>query len=464
MFYALSYKIGESASESYGTSFNDLDTLIKDGYMWGRSLIDEAIRQALDVLTENRIYDVDHDFFCKTYFNNYNHWDESFSKIEEKYLELISEKADIEQYHSYRKASRDKYYGYNTDTKIDAFAKNMATGIAHSIWNLAADGVASMALASKKKNIFENPQTKKTIILGIENAVFKTHYALINALNDKLNANILSNIPLENREKAKRLLNTLNTGRVKKEDVDKVALELIVTDPYNPDVYKYFLDNFPNESKSIAAIADCFGVDVLGEKKEMVEAFYKQLDFSDESRCIESKEKLLRYLSSLDFEDTGGYIKRIDDKITQKRTYNGTVYGTAEEANNARELDLIHQRELESRAFAGKTYNTVEEAEEAKKIALEIQDRTCNGVLYGTAEEALKAKEDAAKSEEEAIKKKQGTPMHKFLVYFLILFPYGFVFGLILMMSGKPVVKAQAKSIVIYNLLIYIALLIVANL
>lgn len=101
-FLDVAYKYTNEFIELYKTNKN-LDDVHNNAFDQGNRVISKAItNEAIPLLIDKKIYNVNAEKFVDAYADLYI-WEDQFRKIDDKYLELVLEKEQMEEYRKKQK-------------------------------------------------------------------------------------------------------------------------------------------------------------------------------------------------------------------------------------------------------------------------------------------------------------------------------------------------------------------------
>lgn len=355
-----------------------------------------AIELAIESLISLKVHDVDADYFINEYLEPIYSWNHYFHLVDDKYNEIVLTSEALDEYRTARREGRGKWigggFGFNGAIKgaTQAAALNLATGVAHGIWNVGAKTISSIGDGIKKDSLYKDPETKETLAKGVSACIYDTFNALIDIINDKSPNSIPATV-IDNASKASRILKNIN--KIPENDLKKTLTDVVQLNPYAVDAYTALINKFGDTDHRIEETALLFGIvdAIKNEKKKLfMDKFrsYENLDFHKFER---SKQDLEKYAALLGFDEGKQLIEEksiaVYNEDIKIRTVNEKLYDTEKEAQEVR-------TELNKRTFNHVVYDTEQQAIEAKnKYNNEINEqkaRTVNGVIYKNKEEADK--------------------------------------------------------------------------
>ena len=319
--------------------YKNIDDLIENGTNDVIRVISPFLDEAITNFVENDIYDLDLNLFLNNHYKVYfeTHWLDEFSRIENQYSQIVLSKEQQDQYRSMRKANRGRIIGggFGVEGAVKgiatAGAANMLTGLGHSIFNSFGAAAESNKFEAKKRELFNNRETKKILVNAVANVVFCIHFAVVDVLvkNGKQIGNE------SNPDKAKVLFSNLQRvdDESKKTDIFIKALE---ASPYYEELYYYAIERYGDANGFIQKMADVFDVNVDEFKKFILEDYAGGLPTETEEQTLSSIEKLKKRAVDLTAKEQPDILLPFKEKLKdfdlKARTVQGKVFKTRDEA------------------------------------------------------------------------------------------------------------------------------------
>ena len=297
------YKREDIRKDGYWEDLNrKVITLIKVIY-------DSMVSTLRDIgITEKEISAID-------YKELFVYWIPIFEKIDDKYNEICFGTEAAEFYRKLRKESRGRFVGGGFGIEgalkgmVTAQALNLASGAAHSAFNLMGDVKDNWRLLQQKKELFGNP-LKETIVKVFRDTIQLAYDRHIEILEESYEKRI------------KRYQLFYASGQMKGEAFHVAELE---QDPFNENVYEKTLRIMGDEKKELERIADFTDINVLELKEKYLNESCKaiRIDKVDPSILrsrIQSMKKRQGYTKTLAIETN------IEKKIKEIEKAKRTVY------------------------------------------------------------------------------------------------------------------------------------------
>jgi len=375
----------EKFSIEYDKNFKSIDDVHEQCTNVVMALLLPAMDEAIRDLVAYEIYDVNVSEF-ESYFSPFFSWDDDFSIIDDKYLEIVLQTAELDAYRAARRESRGKWvgggFGMGGAIKgaMQAGALNMAAGAAHGLFNMAAKGFSAIENKLKKSDLFNDPRTKAHLVDAVYRVVFNTHFALIHALNDKNPDCVAGIVSDADSAKATRLYENVAAGRVPSGTTTKVILEAFRLNPYDESFYRYWFKTHGDNAGELESLENYFGVHVSKKiKQDLITARKATLDITTPEACEQSIANLEEYARSIGYKEITRDIEVIQLRAKNldetRRTVNGITYPTVQDALAAKEE--IARAAKEEIARAAKDAVVVKKVEiEQKQITHKDSSRT----------------------------------------------------------------------------------------
>ena len=217
-------------------------------------------------------------------------------------------------------------------------------------------------------------------------------------------------VSIEDFRRVKAVLKNIVENKIPESRVDGAALEIFEKYPYNAELIEWALGRYGDEAGEFQKIADAFRIDLSEKKNELIQKYFKAIDFSTEESTLKGAEKYYAGEKALSWknEENKAFIeKKLKEFDVKARTFDGVEYETRELAAKAAELSAFYSKldfSTEENMLKSQKLLAEKEAEIGftnKKLEQNIIDmlnsfdmnaRTCNGVEYATREEAENAR------------------------------------------------------------------------
>jgi len=306
-------KIAEDISDEFSNKFyelfNDMDALhtlcpqIASKYL--ESVTDEAIRD----LIFRGITDINDEEFLNSYYSKISTWDNDFSEIDERYMEIILSSEQLDEYRTARRENRGKWVGggFGLGGAIQgaagAAAANLAIGAVHGVFNLVGKGITAIGNSMRKSSLYKDPETKEHLVNAVYKMVFDVHMAFVNTVNELSENKISGYITNNDENRAERLVENIKKGRINGVDARKVLLEAISMNPYSENNYALWLNLFGDSDGLLESTAQYYGIHLIKREKERLYLSKKDgLQFDTLDSCKNSLSILEDYVKEIGYQ------------------------------------------------------------------------------------------------------------------------------------------------------------------
>ena len=352
-FFELGHKLSNEFVEEYHSKYTSIDEVSEKGLELGNSYLMKCVDKALEILVSSYdLISIDREFFIKNYYKKYITWENDFNKVNEKYLSIILEQEQLDEYRTNRRENRTKWYasGYDiqsaVENKIKAEALNMATNAIHGAVNIAGKYISTMEADEQKKKIFEDPENLNILATSINYNCFVMHKAVIDALYDNKIKSVEKYSSKEDIEKSKALFNNYKNGLINDNKKDEILKQIIILNPYNKEIYMQIIDEQGDQSGEIESIATYLDIDINEYKFKLLNEYFESLSVDTEEQTLDSKKKFNDYSTFIGVYNIDEYMNKFDEILVihdkNIRTVDGIEFETREEASIAKEeLNII---------------------------------------------------------------------------------------------------------------------------
>lgn len=352
-FLELGHKLSNEFVDEYNSKYTSIDEVSEKGLELGNSYLMKCVDKALEILVSSYdLISIDREFFIKNYYKKYITWENDFNKVNEKYLSIILEQEQLDEYRTNRRENRTKWYasGYDIQSAVEntikAEALNMATNAIHGAVNMAGKYISTMEADEQKEKIFEDPENLKILATSINYNCFVMHKAVIDALYDNKIKSVEKYSSKEDIEKSKALFNNYKNGLINDNKKDEILKQIIILNPYNKEIYMHIIDEQGDQSGEIESIATYLDIDINEYKFKLLNEYFESLSVDTEEQTLDSKKKFNDYSTFIGVYNIDEYMNKFDEILVihdkNIRTVDGIEFETREEASIAKEeLNII---------------------------------------------------------------------------------------------------------------------------
>lgn len=365
--------------------YKNMDTLVQNLEKDMGLLLMDAIQVYVQDWIDQGFYDMNTETFIQDYYmpecRHSLKIESAYEKVMDDYNEIVLSKEQKEEYRRLRMASRGRWVGggFGVGGAIKgaatAGAFNVASGIGHGAVNLIGNLGTSIAVAGKKRRLYENPETERALEQALGLDVFHIVFAQTKLSTEHFSLKYKYRTTTDS-EKARTILSNIRDRKLKKDEFSRLAHQLFELDPYNVELYEWLLMTCGDEKKELDAIADYFlcGDQFGSIKNDLLEEIVDEAPkegLEDYKNLLgELEETALHYGISDDNQTLSQVRDKYQELDLAARTYEEVVYDSVEAAEKAKE----EKAELDA-LFAG-IDKTKEEALLAGKEKLEAYQPT----------------------------------------------------------------------------------------
>ena len=348
-FVELSNQAELAFREMYIESNTSLEDVSKKAFKQGDGCIQDVINKTVTMLLEKGILDISVDLLYKQYKDTeyYSFWVEAFEEINSKYMEIVCDQQQLDQYRTQRRMNRARMVGggFGVEGAVKGMATagsiNLAGGAVHGAFNLIGKGISSSIAAADKRAIFKDKNTLDTLANGVYNACYFIHYIYINTLEKRVADTKYRTVKQVEADKAENIFKNLQNPAFPEDKIVSTLIEILSLNPYESSYYGYIFKKYGDEKRELQEIADYFGANLNVHKVDELIGYYNGLDVGNEEEAHKVKEQVLAYCDGINLTYNNVVVEHIDSEIVNYdrlfRTVNGIELATREEAVLAKE-------------------------------------------------------------------------------------------------------------------------------
>lgn len=236
---------------------------------------------------------------------------------------------------------------------------------------------------------FKNPTYRQKLIDGVSTSVHNLGDLIIDCIDTELKLGLKDEISANEKAKAKAIFNNINSSKIPEDMINKLSVNILEIDPYEPEYYTYFITKNLKNSKEIIAIANHLGVDITESLKKIVKKVAIAnigSTFDDFKSC---KKLVNDVVSELGFPEES---KRSAEQVIQERCVallkNHIDQNISKSENEARNCKkYVDERVKEFSIFSYNSaplYKLIDE----KLNKYDLEYRTIMGVVFRSREYA----------------------------------------------------------------------------
>lgn len=324
--------------ETYEENNKNIEDVVKNVFGQGNEIIERIVSRSEEI----NFNKISINNFIETYYLKYLlDWQESCNEIYDKYMDIVLTEEEKDAYRKYRKDARGRWQGGGFGIKgaisgsVQAGALNMASGIAHSAFNMAGKAISTIKANSKKSKLYRDKRTLDNLSKELNYAIFSLHLAIKDYLHDNTNV-IIKGVYEEDILIAESKLKRIVDKDIENSKKIDELIEIVNIYPYSESAYQYMVQEFGDNKKEIEKIAHYFGCNLSDYKENLLNEKFKTLNLESEEATIRTKEIIIDEINRLGLNENQECIIKINQKLKEydkiARSVNGVLFNTREEA------------------------------------------------------------------------------------------------------------------------------------
>ncbi|MGN1182804.1 MAG: zinc ribbon domain-containing protein [Faecalibacillus sp.] len=351
IFQEFSNKFEKNIEETYYSLGNMIDVSTQLPSI-GLAMLEESITKCVEILIDNKIYNIDNEIFKKNYYDIDTLWNERCQHALSDYIKIMIDYQTKIDNHNEWSSSQGNWIGggFGLEGAIKGFATsialNVATDLIADVIGSTANNLSKYKTMQKLEEVYNEPKTIDKFKIGIHKVTLGICSTLINILIE----NGLSNYYSVDREDESTAIVLNNMYMI--EDKERVLLDLLNEYPFSSKIINYAYENDIGNKQDLKSYADFFNMDIVPIKiLTHIEKSILEIDYNDITMINNTKRKVIDICSKYDI-DKKSYISWFDN--------------------------IIEKIKSEPLEFDGMSYDNIEEVLEAKRILSNIIKITSN--------------------------------------------------------------------------------------
>lgn len=375
--YAMVHKLFAGLAVEGSTKFRkdlkelkDVNEMVKRIGDFAADAITIGLTAGMQQLLSNGVYTVGVDAYAELFVPHcMPFWLEAYEEFVEEYSNIVCTQQEMEEYRRLRRESRTKFVGGGFGVKnavsgaIKADILNGMTGAAHSFVNSIGNARTSAQTEKAKRELLNDVEMQELLVEGVYKTIYMLMFVNMKLLNDETGMDFI--MPSEkDQDKVHAIIQNLNGNLIPEAQINGILSKAVELDPSNENTY--FLALYRNGDKNceIEKLGEYMGVYVNGKsihevKERLVfeqvkdKIYFMNANKDNEAAVIAVKKEIdevFEYYGLDNSETLMKYIQAPLDYIDQKnRTVDGVLYETKEEASAARDDKEIIKQILDSK-------------------------------------------------------------------------------------------------------------------
>ena len=326
-------------SQEYPKAIKNLDNAIQKTYDLGLEIIQVQIEIICEQLISMGAYALNRERFIKKYIARKNlfEWGQLLEQISNRFDQFDIQAETQKAKRDIRKQSRGRLvgggFGISGAAKGIAIAGagNLATGLAHSMFNGVGNMRTDAKTREKKAKIFQSEDRKYEFSMEIWQSINNLKWPFIWVMQSELEQKIEDiTSSSEEYERAKAILENIKAGNLPTDNLNQALNEVFRVMPNNLDFYQYLVRTFGDCNNEIERVALCFDCDdIIDYKAKLSFTKVNSLNIDSQlsdSAIVNQAWSILDYYGYSKSEDFSHTLiaqligKLIDKKIAVKPT------------------------------------------------------------------------------------------------------------------------------------------------
>lgn len=354
LFSDLENQVASEFDALYTKQNHRLEDIIQNGSNQYAQCMYPVIQTALKCLAEKDILSYDAAAFWSEYGKYFDHWSEAYDRLEEQYAAIVLDEKSMDEYRTLRRKTRGRVVGGGFGVggalkgMAAAGAMNAAAGAAHMMVNGIGKIGSSFRSNSKLSAIFNDPDTKKSLVDAVRMSVFSCHNAVIICILNHIPSFPCTIVTPEDSKQSYIQIDNLRHLADNPERVLHSLPHIWKLNPYNPFCYRILLKILGDADGELSRFAAYFDCDILPDKLKLMEERRKELSISTEVLAQHAHDQLCKAADRLGLSHNCDIILEVDKTLHEfdrkARTVDGIELKTREEAAAAnKELQEIRK-------------------------------------------------------------------------------------------------------------------------
>lgn len=354
LFSGLADQVASEFDALYTKQNHRLEDIIQNGSNQYAQCMYPVIQTALKCLAEKGILSYDAAGFWSKYGKYFDYWSEAYDHLEEQYAAIVLDEKSMDEYRTLRRKTRGRVVGGGFGVggalkgMAAAGAMNAAAGAAHMMINGIGKIGSSFRSSSKLSAIFNNPDTKKSLVDAVRMSVFSCHNAVIMCIFNHIPSFPCTIVTPEDSKQSYIQIDNLRHIADNPERVLHSLPHIWKLNPYNLLCYRVLLKILGDADGELSRLAGYFDCDILPDKLKLMEERRKELSISTEVLAQHAHDQLCKAADRLGLSHDCDIILEVDKVLHEfdrkARTVDGIELKTREEAAVAsKELQEIRK-------------------------------------------------------------------------------------------------------------------------
>lgn len=336
----------------------------------------------------------------KNYFSSFEEMVELYEKQDEQIISALSNAATYRAHrkNSRSRWSTITYGGSMLDAwsnQMKANTMNAIEGLGHSVINAIGNSLDESEANEKRRSLFRDEYYRKKLINSVWTGARNLRLFVTNIVSQEAGLSLGGWVTSQDQKEAEAIFNNLTKFDMPEDKKKELMLKIFDLNPYSQDYYEYCLKTYFENVNEILNLASFFNMDeVKNQVVNIVTENIKSKSLNTPEEYISFRKELLDQISKtgIEGEDEINIISVLESQGKEiLRIYVAENIGESEEEALICK-DKINQ--LKNDMGINTDISDVVKIINDKLTEIDIKLRTVSGVVFGTREEAANAKSE----------------------------------------------------------------------
>ena len=318
----------------------------------GLSMLENYINKCIEILIQNKIYNIDSEVFKEKYYNIATIWNKECQNALSDFIDIMMEFQQKKDSHDEWASSQGNWVGggFGLEGAIKGAAQSMALNIATDLVagaiGAGANAISKNQAMKKLDEAYNEYRTVEKFKKAIHKSVFDMNIALIQSMIE--NGSTDYYVIGDEQENAKRILNNIRVIQ----DKEETLLKLLNSFPFSTDAINFAFENDIGNKDEIIAYANYLELDIIPIMRiTQVEKMIIETDYNDLKTMETTKSEVAQLCLKYQIDDKK-YLEFLN-----------------------KEIEIITKKLL---VFDNVEYSTVDESLRAQKTLFDVIDNVSN--------------------------------------------------------------------------------------
>ena len=242
-------------------------------------ILENEIKELAEIVASAGKYEIDENIIDRDFHQDiYDYWEQALNAVWQQACTIESQKQYEVDYREAQKNNRSQVVGGGFGVSgmlqgmMVAGAVNAATGIAQSAVNAIGNLGSTIRAAKSRTELYQ--EAKEIFSDAIEASVYVIHLVHCKIMNVDVQ-------PGMDYNKCRAILNNIQKGIIPQKDRMGSFCDCFQYDPYLEDIYKLYLEAYPDNEIDLQIIAEEFGIDLVAMNEEKHRVYSNPESFNE---------------------------------------------------------------------------------------------------------------------------------------------------------------------------------------